>query len=230
MKTGSKPGLNWQEDDRPREKMLSHGVSVLSEAELVAILLRTGSREKNAVELARELLKCSGNNLQELGRMSFREMSSLKGMGHVKTLTLMAALELGRRRKLTPNPEKVKIGSSKDAAKLLQPLLADLEHEEFHILLLNRAHKVIGRKRISMGGISGTVVDPKMIFSSALEQKSSAIILSHNHPSGNLTPSEADLQLTKKLKEGGRSLEISILDHIIIAGTSFYSFADEGLL
>lgn len=221
---------NWPENDRPREKLNIFGPSALSDSELIAILLRSGTRNSSAVDLAREVLQRSENNLLSLGRLTVRELSTIKGLGEVKAITLLAALELGRRRKSAELPKKIKVKGSRNAFDFFQPLLADLPHEEFHILLLNRAHCVIGHRKISSGGISGTVVDPKLIFSSALEVKSSAIILCHNHPSGNLQPSESDIQLTKRLKEGGRNLEIAVLDHIIIAGTSFYSFADEGSL
>jgi DNA repair protein RadC len=221
---------SWPENERPREKMESFGSSVLSDAELLAILIRTGTRNQTAVDIARDILTVSENNLNLLGRLSVAELSKIKGLGKVKAITLLAALELGRRRKSSEAPDKPKITSSGDAARILQPIIADLAHEEFHVLHLNRAHKLIGHRKISMGGVSGTVVDPKIIFSGALELKASSIIVSHNHPSGNLKPSEQDIQLTKKLREGGRNLEITVLDHIIIAGTSFYSFADEGLL
>jgi DNA repair protein RadC len=226
-----KSGISlWPENDRPREKLLLHGASTLGEAELIAILIRSGTKTHSAVDLAREVLKMANNDMNDLCRLSVIDLSSVKGLGKVRAISLVAAFELGRRRKRNTSSEKVKITGSKDAVNILQPVLADLSHEEFHILLLNRAHRVIGQRLISKGGISGTVVDPKLIFSGALEMKASAVILSHNHPSGNTKPSEADIQLTRKLKEGGLSLEISVLDHIIIAGSSFYSFADEGLL
>jgi DNA repair protein RadC len=221
---------SWPENERPREKLATFGVSTLSEAELLAILIRTGTRNQTAVDIARDILQKAENNLNLLGKLSVSELSKIKGLGQVKAITLLAALELGRRRKSSEAPEKPKITKSEDAARILQPLIADLQHEEFHVLHLNRAHKVIGHRKISMGGVSATVVDPKIIFSGALELKACSIIVSHNHPSGSLKPSEQDIQLTKKLREGGRNLEITLLDHIIIAGTSFYSFADEGLL
>lgn len=207
-----------------------HGANTLAETELIAILIRSGTKTHTAVDLAREVMKLANNDLNDLCRLSVNDLSAIKGLGTVRAVTLVAAFELGRRRKSTPSASKPKISGSKDAVQILQPFLSDLPHEEFHILLLNRAHRVIGQRLISKGGISGTVVDPKLIFGGALEMKASAVILSHNHPSGNIKPSEADIQLTKKLKEGGRSLEICVLDHIIIAGSSFYSFADEGLL
>jgi DNA repair protein RadC len=221
---------NWPENDRPREKLNIFGAAALSDSELIAILLRSGTRNSSAVDLAREILQLSENNLVSLGRLTVRELSTIKGLGEVKAITLLAALELGRRRKSAELPKKIKVKGSRDAFDFFQPLLADLPHEEFHILLLNRANCIIGHRKISSGGISGTIVDPKLIFSSALEVMSSSIILCHNHPSGNQKPSESDIQLTKKLKEGGRNLEIAVLDHIIIAGTSFYSFADDGSL
>lgn len=220
----------WPLDDQPREKFLMHGPAAVSDAELLAILIRSGNRTHTAVDLSREILGKAENNLNVLGKFSYSELTKIHGLGRVKAITILAALELGRRRKLIDTPDKPRITSSKDAVDILQPVLSDLNHEEFHVLLMNQAHKVIGHRKISMGGISGTVADPRLIFGFALELKASAIILSHNHPSGNLKPSEQDIQLTKKLSAAGKSLDISVLDHIIIAGTSFYSFADEGLL
>ena len=219
----------WSESDRPREKMLLHGKNALSDAELLAILIRTGTREKNAVEIARDILSLGNQNLASLSRLSVEEMATIKGLGRVKAITICAALELGRRRR---ESEAIleKIVNSKDAVAIMQPQLADLSHEEFWIILLNRANKVIARKNISVGGTSGIAVDAKIIFKEAIQSRSSGIILCHNHPSGNDKPSEADIRLTKKLKEGAMQLDLSILDHIIIAGSSFFSFADEGLL
>lgn len=225
----NQPIKSWSESDRPREKMLQHGKNALSDAELLAILIRTGTREKNAVEIARDILALGNQNLASLSRLSVEEMATIKGLGHVKAVTICAALELGRRRR---ESEAIleKIANSRDAAAIMQPHLADLSHEEFWVILLNRANKVLTRKNISVGGTSGTVVDAKIIFKEAIQARSSGIILCHNHPSGNNKPSEADIQLTRKLKEGALQLDLAILDHIIIAGSSFFSFADEGLL
>ncbi|MBL7924889.1 MAG: DNA repair protein RadC [Bacteroidia bacterium] len=220
----------WSPADRPREKLLQSGPSALGEAELLAILLRNGTREHTAIDLARLLLASCNHDLQELARAGQSQLSGIKGVGQVKALTVVAALELGRRCRLAEAKQKERIGCSLDAVHLLDPVLRDLPHEEFWIILLNRANAVMDLRPISKGGISGTVVDPKMIFHEALHIRASGIILGHNHPSANPKPSESDVQLTKKLKEGGKLLEISVLDHIIIAGSSFYSFADEGTL
>ena len=221
---------DWSVEDLPREKLVKSGASSLSEVELIAILLRTGTKSLTAIDIARMLLSNSGNRLEDLCRCSISDLSKIKGLGPIKAITLIAAFELGRRRQLLPVQEKVQIRSSSDAAQYFQAQLSDLNHEEFWILMLNRSNKVLGKRVISKGGVSGTVVDPKIIFREALEARASGLILCHNHPSGNTKPSEADLQLTKKLKAAGNNIEIGILDHVIIAGTSFFSFADEGIL
>ena len=218
----------WAEADRPREKMLNQGRHTLSDSELLAVLIRSGTREETAVELSRRILAGVGNDLTRLSRLSVTELSEFKGMGNVKALTVMAALELGRRRRLAEAGKTTKIGSSKDVAALFSPDLADLNYEEFWILLLNRANKVIAKHQVSKGGVTGTVVDPKMVFKKAVDCMASGIILCHNHPSGNLTPSDADLSLTRKMVDAGRLLDIQVLDHLIIAGEKYYSFADEG--
>lgn len=218
----------WAEEDRPREKLILKGKHSLSDAELIAILISSGNAEESAVELARRILKGCSNDLLQLARMNVSELMNFKGIGEAKAVCITAALELGRRR-TESSPEKVeKISSSKDVVAIFQPLLGDLLHEEFWILFLNRANRVIGKQQISMGGMSGTVADPRMIFKSALDKKALAIILCHNHPSGNTLPSESDLSLTKSLHSAGKILEISVLDHIIITQSGFYSFADEG--
>ena len=221
----------WAEADRPREKLLKLGRHNLTDSELLAILIRTGTKEETAVDVAKSILSKCNNDLAELSRLSVNDlMKDNKGMGEVKAITIVAALELGRRRREAEGLKKNKITSSKDAADILQPHMADLVHEEFVVLMLNRANEVIGRYELSKGGISGTVVDPKLIFKSALEYLASGIILCHNHPSGNTKPSPEDLKLTKKLKDAGTFMEINVFDHIIIAGNSYFSFADEGLL
>lgn len=221
---------HWAENDRPREKLLRYGPQSLSDSELLAILLRTGTRNHNVLELSRHILAAADNSLDVLGRSTAGDFARIEGLGPAKALTLVAAFELGRRRQSLAMPQKAAIKNSQDAAIIFQSQLCDLSHEEFWILLLNRANRIIGKKGISKGGIAGTVVDPKIIFREALEARASGIILCHNHPSGNTQPSEADVQLTKKIKEAGRNLEITVLDHLIIAGSSFYSFADEGVL
>jgi len=220
----------WAPADRPREKLQENGSAQLSDAELIAIILRNGTNSQTALDLARLLLSSCNNDLVEMGRFGYRQISEIKGIGPVKAISIVAALELGRRSRFAEAKQKKKISCSLDAVNLLNPILRDLPHEEFWVILLSRANSVMQIRPVSRGGVSGTLVDPKIIFFEALQVKASGIILSHNHPSANPKPSESDIQLTKKLKEGGKFLEISILDHIIIAGTSFYSFADEGAL
>jgi len=220
----------WAEADRPREKLLQQGKHTLSDSELIAILIRTGTRSETAVELSRNLLRTAGNDLNELSRLTVKDLSKLKGMGKVKAITVVAALELGVRRREAEALKKNKITTSGDVAAIFQPSLADLTYEEFWVLMLDRANHVITKFHMSKGGTSGTVVDPKIIFKAALENNASGIILCHNHPSGNNKPSEADIRLTKNLKQSGELLEIKVLDHIIIAGSKYYSFADEGTI
>lgn len=220
----------WAAEDRPREKLLLKGKSALSDAELIAILLGTGTTTMSAVDLAKKVLQCAGNNLNDLACLSLKDMMKVKGIGEAKAISIAAALELGRRRKESIADEKPKVGSSKDAYDHLKGDLLDLPHEEFWILILNRANRITKKYQISQGGVAGTVADPKIIFKIAVEELASGIILAHNHPSGNLNPSQADVDLTKKLKEAGRLLDIQVLDHIIIAGKNYYSFADESML
>ncbi len=221
---------SWAEGDRPREKLLLNGRHTLSDAELIAILIRTGIKNHSAVELAKQILHQCNNNLSELSRLNTKELARFKGMGTVKAISIIAALELGRRRREEEALKKEIISSSSDIVELIQPQLSDLIHEEFWLILLNRANHIITKTCISKGGISGTVVDPRLVFKAAIEHNASGIILCHNHPSGNSKPSNEDIQLTKKLREAGKNLDINVLDHIIIAGTSFYSFADEGII
>lgn len=221
----------WAEEDRPREKLLLKGRHNLTDAELLAILLGSGSREETAVGLAQQLLNRVNNNLYELGKCSLNDLKDdIKGIGDAKAITIIAAMELSRRRQLSEIETKPKITSSSDAYRIIAPLLMDLEHEEFWILMLNRGNRVIGRQRISTGGISGTVVDAKMVFKAALLKPASSIILCHNHPSDNLQPSQADKNITKKLKEGGKLIDVAVLDHLIITSGNYMSFADEGLM
>lgn len=232
MQKSSKPlGIkDWKDDDKPREKLMLRGRSALSDAELLAILIGSGNTEDNAVSLCQKILAGVENNLQLLGRMEINELKKFKGIGTAKALTIMAALELGRRRRLEEALSNRKINGSRDVFEIMQPLLGDLPHEEFWIVYLNNANKVLAREKISAGGITGTLVDTRIIFKKGLEVLATAVILCHNHPSGMLKPSESDLQLTKKIKEAGTILDIRILDHLIITDTSFYSFADEGKL
>jgi DNA repair protein RadC len=221
---------SWSPDDRPREKLLLKGTSAISDAELVAILIGSGTSKLSAVELSKKILLLGNNNLNELARLSVKDLMKIKGIGEAKAITIVAALELGRRRREQDPGEKPKITSSKDAFDLLKGDMMDLPKEEFWVLLLNRANRVAKKKRVSEGGVSGTVADPKIIYKMALEELASGIIVAHNHPSGNLQASQSDLDLTKKLKEAGKFLEIQLLDHIIIANQKYLSFADEGMM
>jgi DNA repair protein RadC len=220
----------WAEDDRPREKLMQKGRRSLSDAELIAILLSTGNKEKSAVDLAKNVLATTGNNLNELGRLSVKDFTKLKGIGTAKAITIIAALELGRRRKEAHKKDHTTLLTSKDCYLFLEPFLTDLSHEEFWVVLLNRSNKVISYKRISEGGVSGTIVDFKIILKYAIENLASGIVLGHNHPSGNVLPSMADKTLTHKLKETCRLLDIDINDHIILGEKAYYSFSDEGVL
>lgn len=220
----------WAEEDRPREKLLNKGTAALTDVELIAILLGSGTARRNAVELGRLVLQSVDNNLDELARLPLRDLVKLSGIGPVKAITIAAAMELGRRRKDFVAPGRPRINGSHDAFLLLQPDMMDLPNEEFWVLLLNRANTVIRKKRISEGGVSGTVADPKIIFKLALEVLASGIIVAHNHPSGNLVASQSDIELTRRLKEAGKVMEIQVLDHLIIAGNKYFSFADEGVV
>jgi DNA repair protein RadC len=221
---------NWSPEDRPREKLLLKGKSALSDAELIAILLGTGTTTSSAVELAKKLLQSSNNDLHALATQTVKELTKIKGIGEAKAITIVAAMELGRRRKDLDVLDKPKITGSRDVYELMKSELLDIPHEEFWIILLNRANRVIKKVQISQGGVAGTVADPKIIFKVALEELCSGIILAHNHPSGNLTASQADIELTKKLKAGAKLLEMQVLDHIIIGAQKYFSFADEGLI
>lgn len=218
----------WAEEDRPREKLLALGRRNLTDAELIAILIGSGSTTESAVDLSKRILHSCNNNLASLAKLSVQDLSKFKGIGEAKAISIIAALELGRRRKDTELLHEDKITTSRDAFNLLSPYFADLLHEEFWVLMLNKANKVINKNLISKGGQAGTVVDPKIIFKAALEHNAASILLAHNHPSGNLKPSQADLDLTKKLKAAGKLLDITVLDHLIFAGNSYMSFADEG--
>jgi DNA repair protein RadC len=221
---------SWAEADRPREKLMLHGRRHLTDAELLAILIASGNKDETAVDLSKRMLSFYQNDLDALGKSSISELSKFKGIGEAKGITIVAALELGRRRKETVATPIQKIGSAIDAYQLLWPDFADLNHEEFWILLLNRANHVKSKHLISKGGQSGTIADPKIIFKTALEQNAAYIILAHNHPSGNLKPSTEDVRLTKKLVEGGKMMDLLVVDHLIITDKGYYSFADEGLI
>ncbi len=214
--------------DRPREKLMEHGSRALSEAELIAILMRIGTRNKSALDVAKELLAKHDNSLASISKLSVHEMMQIKGIGEAKAVSIIAALELGRRRMTETALQKAQIGSSLDAYDLLHPRMRDLTQEAFWIILLDRRSKVISTEEIHIGGMSAMVVDPKIIFQKALERKASAIILSHNHPSGAPSPSMEDIRLTEKINAAGNFIDIKILDHIIIGEGTYYSFADEG--
>jgi DNA repair protein RadC len=216
----------WAEDDRPREKFLLKGKQSLSNAELLAILIATGTRNESAVDLARKILQLTSENINDLAKLNVNELKKVKGIGEAKAITIAAALELGRRRKDEEAKQIEIIKNSQEAFNYFEPLIADLPHEEFWILLLARNRKVIARKKISEGGIAGTVVDTKIIFKHAIENLASSIVLCHNHPSGNLVPSVADIQITKNLKNAGKLLDIEVVDHIIVGNDKYYSFAD----
>ena len=221
---------NWAVEDRPREKMLKNGVENLSDAEIIAILIGSGTRNQSALELSKKLLFNCSNNLIELGKLSIEEIMKIKGIGKTKAIIIMAALELGRRRKYSEPLQKVQISSSKDSFKIFQPLLGDLPHEEFWVMLLNRSNRLIENICISKGGTSGTVIDAKIILNKAISRLASAIIICHNHPSGNPIPSHSDIKITEKLKTATQTMDITLLDHIIIADDRYYSFSDEGKL
>lgn len=221
----------WAEEDRPREKLLQKGINSLSDAELLAILIGSGNTEETAVELSRRILKRAQDNLHELGKFSTNELiQNFKGIGQAKAITIVAAMELGKRRKLAETLDKKQISSSIDVFNLFQPLLADLPHEEFWILILNRANKVVEKLKISQGGISGTVVDARIILKNAIDKLASSVVLCHNHPSGNIQPSNEDRNITLKLKTAFETVDIHLIDHVIISGNKYYSFADEGIL
>lgn len=220
----------WAEGDRPREKLLLKGKISLSDAELIAILIGSGNRQESAVQLAKRLLSHSDNKLNEIGRQTVNQLTQFKGIGEAKAVSIVAALELGRRRRGEQALKRAKLKSSDDVYELLQPVIGDLNHEEFWIVYLNNSNKVLHKSQLSKGGITGTLVDVRLVYKRALEMGATALILSHNHPSGKLEPSVADRQLTRKLKRAGESLDIKILDHLIVTQTNYYSFANEGIL
>jgi len=221
---------DWAAEDRPREKLLSKGARSLTDAELIAILIGSGNLEETAVELSRRILSAADNNLNELGRKNIDFLKTFNGIGEAKAVTIAAALELGKRRKEAAVFDKNKITGSKDAAEYFFPILGDLSHEEFWVMLLNRGNKIIDSFMISQGGISGTVIDVRIILKPAIEKLASSIILCHNHPSGTMQASDADMKITKKIKNAAEMLDITVLDHIIIGQNKYLSFADEGIL
>lgn len=220
----------WAEDDRPREKLILKGRNSLSDAELLAILIGSGTREKSAVELAKEMLDFSANNLQLFSKLTLTDLCKFKGIGEAKAITILAALELGRRRKVADKKERVQIQTSAQLYELLHTIYEDLNHEEFHIILMNRANEIIRIQKISQGGTASTIVDAKLVFKTAIDFGASTIILSHNHPSGLLVPSEKDLKVTRELVEFGKILDLLIIDHIIYTDNGYFSFSDQGVL
>ena len=224
------PITAWAEDDRPREKLMNKGRQVLSDAELIAILIASGNTTETAVELSKRILNSVNNNLNELSKLSITNLTTFKGIGEAKAISIIAALELGRRRKETEIIKSEKLTTSASVYKFFRPLFLDLPHEEFWVLFLNRSNGIIKKELISRGGVAGTFVDTKIIFKAAIENLASSIILCHNHPSDNNKPSEQDIQLTKKIKEAGRLLEIPVLDHLIVCESGYFSFADEGMI
>jgi DNA repair protein RadC len=224
------PIREWAESDRPREKLLMKGKNALSDAELLAILMGSGSKNESAVDLAKRILRQSNDNLIELSKLGVSELTKFKGVGDAKAITIIAAMELGKRRRGAEVLEKKKIMSSRDVFEYFSGILGDNTYEAFYILLLNRANHIIREVQISEGGFAGTVADPKKIFKIALEHNASTMILCHNHPSGNIQPSDADIKLTRKLKSAGEMLDLPVVDHIIIGDEKYFSFADEGQL
>lgn len=220
----------WSKEDRPRERLLARGPKALSDAELVAILIRSGTPKDSALDLARTILNQADNDLHKLADLGVFKLMKTHGVGEAKAMSIVAALELGQRRKDTTLKDRALISGSQSAYEVLRPKLADLPHEEFWLLLLDRGNRSLGLHCISQGGMHGTVADPKIIFRAALDRSASSVILCHNHPSGQLRPSEEDIRLTRKLVEGGRFLDIVVQDHLIVAATGYYSFADNGQL
>ena len=218
------------EDDRPREKFISKGKNSLSDAELLAIIMGSGNKEDSAIELGRKILNSVENNWHNLSKLYISDLMKFKGIGEAKAISIATALEIGRRRAAQEVPEKIKIGQSTDLYKVLQPHLSDLQTEEFWAIFLNQNNRIVGKSKLTSGGINQSVVDVRVLFKTAIEHFATAIVIAHNHPSGNLTPSQADTHITKKIKDGATLLDIQVLDHIIVSQKDFYSFADEGLI
>lgn len=233
MENVNKPSTSiksWASDDRPREKLIAKGAGALSNSELIAILLNNGSKNKSAVDLAKEILRLGHDNLNELGKLSLAEFRKIKGIGAAKSIILAAALELGRRRQASSTLQKPVMRSSGEIAAYLQALISDYSYEVFGVLFLNRANKINHFEIISRGGITGTVADPRVILKRALEEEATSIVLCHNHPSGSLKPSMADEELTRKIRQAAAYMDIKVIDHIIVSDAGYYSFADEGML
>ncbi|NNE02685.1 MAG: DNA repair protein RadC [Eudoraea sp.] len=229
-KSSSLPIKSWSDDDKPREKLLNGGRRNLTNAELLAILLGSGSKNESAVALAKRILASTNHNLNELGKVSIKQLMEFKGIGEAKAVTIAAALEVGRRRDMDVGNRAVKVASSKSVFKLLQPVLGELEHEEFWILYLNNSNSIIHKAQLSKGGITGTLVDVRLVLKKALELGAVALILAHNHPSGTLKPSESDKRITNKLIAASNTMDIKVLDHLIITEKDYFSFADQQIL
>lgn len=221
---------NWAVDDRPREKLLGKGRESLSDSELLAILINSGNKNKSAVELAKEVLALGKNNLNELGKISLKELMKIKGIGEAKAITLTAALELGRRRQAGTTLNKTFVRSSVELAEFLKTTLKDYSYEVFGVVYLNKANKINHFEIISKGGMTSTIVDPRIVFKKAFEVEATSVVLCHNHPSGSLKPSRVDEEITSKIKEAARYLDITVIDHLIVSDEGYFSFADEGLL
>ena len=229
MESSNFPITNWHEDDKPREKLMLKGKSALSDAELIAILIGSGSRNESAVGLSKRILASVDNNLNALGKLSIQQLMNFKGIGEAKAISIIASMELGRRRRSEDAVELKKITSSKMIFEIMQPIIGELPHEEFWVLYLNNSNKILLKTQLGKGGITGTLVDVRLVFKTALEMGATSLILCHNHPSGTLIPSDADKQITKKMKLAGQNLDIQVLDHIIVTENGFYSFNDEGI-
>ncbi|HEY5510231.1 MAG TPA: DNA repair protein RadC [Prolixibacteraceae bacterium] len=231
MSQYNKVGIKtWAVEDRPREKMISRGISSLTDAELIAILISSGNSNESAVELSRRIMESNHHNLHELGKLNCDELKRFRGIGPAKAITLLAAMEIGRRRNQSEALEKDQIKGSRDASNYMRPVIGDLSHEEFWVIFLNRHNKVIEKQKLSQGGMTGTVIDVRLVLKLALEKHATSLIFCHNHPSGNLEPSDADKKITRQLKEAGALMEIPVVDHLIVTQSGFFSFADEGLL
>lgn len=229
MKQINFPITNWSEDDKPREKLMLKGRNALSDAELIAILIGSGNRNESAVDLSKRILASVDNNLNALGKLTLSQLMNFKGIGEAKAISIIAAMELGRRRRVEDATELKKITSSKMIFEIMQPIIGELPHEEFWVLYLNNSNRVLSKSQQGKGGITGTVVDVRLVFKTALELGATALILCHNHPSGTLIPSNADKQITKKLKIAGNSLDVAVLDHLIVTESNYFSFVDEGI-
>lgn len=220
----------WPENEKPREKLINIGATALSDAELLAILLHTGHKSKSALDLAKEILRLANNNLAELGKINVKKLQKLRGVGYAKAVTILAAMELARRRQAGTIHKKTVINNGSDAAMFFKPMLADQPFETFHVLFLSHANKVLHYRHLSTGGITSTVVDPRIIFREALDTGATKLLLCHNHPSGSLRPSQADLRITSRIKDMGMLFDIQVMDHIIVSETGYYSLAEEGMI